>query len=68
MEEGGLGLLYPFIRMKSITIKIVNKYWKDGKYAWKGVLNYFLNKCGKMGQYVLWMKLKENAGDNFFFL
>ncbi len=60
VEEGGLGLLDPFIRMKSIRIKIVNKYWKDGKYAWKGVMNYFLNKCGKMGQDVLWMKLKEN--------
>lgn len=60
VEEGGLGLIDPFIRMKSIRIKIVNKYWKDGKYAWKGVMKYFLDKCGKMGEDVLWMKLKEN--------
>lgn len=60
VEEGGLGLIDPFIRMKSIRIKVVNKYWKDGKYAWKGVMKYFLDKCGKMGDDVLWMKLKEN--------
>lgn len=42
--------------MKSIRINLVKKYWKDEKYDWKGVMRFFLNHCGQIGDAVLWMK------------
>lgn len=59
VEGGGLGLLDPLIRMKSIRIKKIKKYWNEEKYAWKDVMRFFLNKCGQIGDDILWMKLKE---------
>ncbi|MGL4765398.1 MAG: hypothetical protein ACRC2N_10280, partial [Aeromonas sp.] len=62
VEEGGLGLLDPWIRMKSLRVKIMKKFLNKGNnQEWKGGMKYFLNKCGglNMGEGIIWMKLKE---------
>ncbi len=63
IEEGGLGLLDPDIRMKSLRVKIMKKFLnKENRQEWKDGMKYFLNRCGgfNMGNDIIWMKLKEN--------
>lgn len=62
-EEGGLGLLDPFLRMKTLRIKLVKSFLDiKRKVMWKNVLEYFLRKCGyfNMECNVLWMKTKKD--------
>lgn len=61
-NEGGLGLLDPLLRMKTLRIKTVQKFLQGNKdMIWKNVMDYYLRKCGyfEMGCNVLWMKLKN---------
>ncbi len=63
VEKGGLGLLDPVLRMKSLRVKIMKKFLdKDNRQEWKDGMKYFLNKCGglNMGEEIIWMKLKEH--------
>lgn len=62
-EKGGLGLIDPEIRKKSMRVKVVKRFLnKDFKAEWKNVMKYYLNKCGdfNMSDDILWMKLKQN--------
>lgn len=62
VKEGGLGLLDSFLKMKTLTIKIIQRFL-EGKMGviWKSVLDYYLKKCGhfNMGCNVLLMKMKK---------
>jgi len=63
VEKGGLGLLDPVLRMKSLRVKIMKKFLnEDNRQEWKDGMKYFLNKCGglNMGEGIIWMKLKEH--------
>ncbi len=63
IEEGGLGLLDPDIRMKSLRVKIMKIFLnKENRQEWKDRMKYFLNRCGgfNMGNDIIWMKLKEH--------
>ena len=60
VEEGGLGLLDPLLRLKALRIKVVKHFMGEGHKEWKGTFEYFLNKKFEMGSSVLWMKIKEN--------
>lgn len=62
-DEGGMGLIDPEIRKKSMRVKVVKRFLnKDFKAEWKYVMKYYLNKCGdfNMNYDILWMKLKQN--------
>lgn len=62
-ENGGLELIDPEIRKKSMRVKVVKKFLnEDFKAEWKVVMGYFLKKCGgfNMNEGILWMKLKPN--------
>ncbi len=49
VEEGGLGLVDPWIRMKSMIIKTLKKFSNNDNIPWKSVRSYFINKCGHRG-------------------
>ncbi len=62
-EKGGLGLLDPLLRMKTLRVKVV-KHFVDvkRKAMWKNVMEFFIKKCGyfSMDNNVLWMKTKKD--------
>jgi hypothetical protein len=60
VEKGGLGLIEPMIRMKSMRIKTIKRFMNDDEMVWKKIMSFFINKCGKMGDYFLWMNFKDN--------
>src|SRR4029434_11125259 len=55
VEEGGLGLLDPLLRLKGLRIKVVKHFMGEGHKEWKRTFEYFLNKKFEMGSSVLWM-------------
>lgn len=56
VEDGGLGLIDPWLRMKSMRIKTVKKFFNKDNIPWKSVMNYVINKCGQIGDDFLWME------------
>ncbi len=60
---GGLGLLDPLLRMKTLRVKVVN-FFVDvkRKVMWKYLMELFIKKCGyfSMDNNVLWMKTKKD--------
>lgn len=60
VEEGGLGLIDPLLRMKSMRIKIMKRFLNNSGSAWGKIMLFFMNKCGQIGSDILWMKLKVN--------
>ncbi len=45
VEDGGLGLLDPGIRMKSLRVKIMKTFLKtDNKQEWKEGIKYFFKQ------------------------
>ena len=58
VEEGGLGLLDPLLRLKALRIKVVKHFMGEGHKEWKGTFEYFLNKNFEMWSSVVWMKTK----------
>lgn len=61
-SEGGLGLLDPWIRKKSLRVKVVKRFLdSDISAIWKEVIKFYLKKCGdfKEGYNMLWMKTKN---------
>lgn len=59
IKEGGLGLLDPFLRMRTLRIKTVQKFLEgNSDVIWKSVMKYYLKKWN-MGCNVLWMKMKS---------
>lgn len=60
VENGGMGLIDPFIKMKSLRVKVIKKYFKESNLVWKDSMRYFLKKIGDIGDDVLWMNLKDN--------
>lgn len=60
--DGGLGLLDPYVRMKSLRVKFVRRFL-DGRNCSvrKTVMEFYLMKCGnfEMGYDVLWMDTKH---------
>ncbi len=59
VEDGGLGLIDPWLRMKSMRIKMVKKFLNEDYIPWKSVMSYFINKCGQIGDDFLWMAFKD---------
>lgn len=64
VEDGGLGLIDPWLRMKSMRIKMVKKFLNEDYIPWKSVMSYFINKCGQIGDDFLWMAFKDNMIGN----
>lgn len=61
VSEGGLGLLDPQVRMKSLRVKWVRRFLDGQNTAvWKYVMEFYLRKCGNLevGSDLLWMSLK----------
>lgn len=60
VEEGGLGLLDPILRLKALRVKIVKNFLLNDGKEWRKTMEYFLSKvCGR-GSSALWMGLKDN--------
>lgn len=60
VEEGGLGLLDPILRLKALRVKTVKNFLFNDSKAWRKTMSYFLSKvCGR-GSSALWMGLKDN--------
>lgn len=60
VEKGGLRLIDPMVRMKSMRIKTVKKFWNNDDMVWKKIMSFFINKCGKMGDDFMWMNFTDN--------
>lgn len=64
VDEGGLGLIDPWIRMKSMRIKTLKKFLNEDNIPWKSIMSYFINKCGQIGDDFLWMAFKDRMIEN----
>lgn len=62
IDDGGLGLLDPYIRMKSLRVKLVKRLLNGENHSmWKEVMKFYLEKkgaCG-LGINILWRKTKN---------
>lgn len=62
-DGGGLGLLDPFLRMKTLRVKLVKRFMDVKRKAiWKNVMDYFLKKFSNfnMGWNALCIKTKKD--------
>lgn len=60
VEEGGLGLLDPVLRMKALRVRVVKTFLAKDFREWRATMVYFFNKNLHMGSSALWMKWRDN--------
>lgn len=59
VEEGGLGLLDPILRLKALRVKTVKRFFEDEEIDWKKTMEFVLDKSFGLGSSALWMKWEE---------